>query len=53
MAEKAAKDVGQAEVQKTMDAEQEQGFHGEDDDPLKPDGYTLLGSVARAKAEKL
>lgn len=50
---KAAKAVGADQVQAAMDEEQAKGYHGVDDDPLKPDGYTLAGSVARAKANPL
>jgi hypothetical protein len=53
VSEKKTPDHGQAEVEAKMDEEQEKGYHGVDDDPLKPDGYTLAGSVARAKANPL
>jgi hypothetical protein len=48
-APKAAKAAGADQVQAKMQADIDKGYHGEDDDPLKPDGYTLLGSVARAE----
>ncbi len=50
---KAAKAVGGDEVQKKMQEDLDKGYHGVDDDPLKPDGYTLLGSVARAEKSSI
>lgn len=50
---KAAKAAGADQVQKKVDEDAAKGYHGVDDDPLKPDGYTLAGSVARAEESKL
>lgn len=49
----AALAVGVGEVQEKVQAALDRGYHGVDDDPLKPDGYTLLGSVARAEQSKI
>lgn len=48
---KDADDQGQSEVAAKMQAALDMGYHGDDADPLKPDGYTLLGSVARSENE--
>ncbi len=50
---KAAKAVGADQVQEKMDEEHEKGYYGTDEDPLKPDGYTVQGSTARAEESKL
>jgi hypothetical protein len=49
MTDQKKADHGQAEVAEKMQADLDKGFHGEDNDPLKPDGYTLRGSVARSE----
>jgi hypothetical protein len=49
MAEKKSdKDAGQADVQKTVDAEQEAGFVGEKVDPTPDENYTLAGQASGA-----
>lgn len=42
----AKSDGGQAEVQKIVDKEQEQGFVGDEVDPTPNENYTLQGVVA-------
>lgn len=47
--QKTETDHGKAQVAAKLNADLDKGYHGVDDDPLKPDGYTLLGSVARSE----
>lgn len=48
-APKSGGDAGEAEVQATMDAEQEQGFVGEAVDQTPNENYTVQGQAAGAE----
>lgn len=53
MAASKKADAGQAEVQKNVDAEQEQGFRGSEVDPLPNSAHSLAsGSDAPTAAEQ-